>query len=437
MTEMAHAKDQVSIADGQITLYRRDDVKDPFWQCRIRVKGHKGYVRRSTGQHDLAKAEQAAWQILGELTQRTSQNLPLKSKNFTEVASSFLRDAETRFREGRTSEGRFEVVRGTLKRYLIPFFGKTDVTLIQKKELMEYRKWRQGYWITGPGKGERKKRIVPTTATLKQEWSVLRGVFTHGIEMGLLSPLILANLKHDKIKINKRPAFTSEEYRRLYEFMRSWTKKSTNPKIQKDRELLRDYVLIMANSGMRKGEARTLKWRDVNSYTNEHGVWTTLRVKGKTGERLVVCQPGTERYFNRLRKRPYKTQPDDYVFCHKDGEPIADWTSFSSLIKAAGLERDSQGNKRSIYSLRHTYATLRLENGTNVYWLKQNMGTSVTMIERHYGQTRVLVGIEHETARRRKAPVEKLTKAKAGQSDELVPEGVVDATPADDDGSED
>jgi hypothetical protein len=27
-TEMAHAKDQVSIADGQITLYRRDDFKD-------------------------------------------------------------------------------------------------------------------------------------------------------------------------------------------------------------------------------------------------------------------------------------------------------------------------------------------------------------------------------------------------------------------------
>jgi hypothetical protein len=25
---MAHAKDQVSIADGQITLYRRDDFKD-------------------------------------------------------------------------------------------------------------------------------------------------------------------------------------------------------------------------------------------------------------------------------------------------------------------------------------------------------------------------------------------------------------------------
>jgi hypothetical protein len=30
------------------------------------------------------------------------------------------------------------------------------------------------------------------------------------------------------------------------------------------------------------------------------------------------------------------------------------------------------------------------------------MGTSVQMIERHYGQTKVLVGIEFETARRKK-----------------------------------
>ncbi len=45
---MAHADNQVKIADGRITLYQRDDVKDGQWQCRMSVKGHKGYlVRRS------------------------------------------------------------------------------------------------------------------------------------------------------------------------------------------------------------------------------------------------------------------------------------------------------------------------------------------------------------------------------------------------------
>ena len=73
------------------------------------------------------------------------------------------------------------------------------------------------------------------------------------------------------------------------------------------------------------------------------------------------------------------------------------------MIRAAGLDRDTTGKPRTVYSLRHTYATVRLENGSSVYWLKQNMGTSVEMIENHYGQTRVLEGIEYQTKDRKMA----------------------------------
>ena len=109
------------------------------------------------------------------------------------------------------------------------------------------------------------------------------------------------------------------------------------------------------------------------------------------------------------------------------------------MLELAGLTHDSEGNKRTIYSLRHTYATLRLQHGTNVYWLKKNMGTTVDMIERHYGQTSVLVGAEYETARRWRSR----TKAEQKAEDEtiatvladpavLVPEGVVDLNKDDD-----
>ena len=76
------------------------------------------------------------------------------------------------------------------------------------------------------------------------------------------------------------------------------------------------------------------------------------------------------------------------------------------------------------------------------------MGTSVEMIERHYGQTNVLMGIEHETAKRRKpkkneAKATKDSTAKAKppakkapklnkqpiKTDEVVPVGAVDMTP--------
>ena len=124
---------------------------------------------------------------------------------------------------------------------------------------------------------------------------------------------------------------------------------------------------------------------------------------------------------------------------------------FKSLLEAVGLEKDTHGDNRTIYSLRHTYATLRLQNGTNLYWLKKNTGTSVAMIERHYGQTNALMGIEHETAKRRKPqePEAKATgdlnaKSKSAskkgpklnkqpiKTDEVVPVGAVDMTPVDD-----
>ena len=58
------------------------------------------------------------------------------------------------------------------------------------------------------------------------------------------------------------------------------------------------------------------------------------------------------------------------------------------------------------------------------------MGTSVAMIERHYGQTNVLIGIEHETAKRKKPPradqvTEVLASADAAAQPELAQEGSV------------
>ena len=111
---MAHALQQYVIADGKITLYQRDDVKNPLWQCRIRIKGNRGYVRRSTGEASLDRAKEVSLQILGELNQRKAQNLPMTRKIFDEVAAGYLKDAKTRWQEGRNSLGRYNIIKGTV-----------------------------------------------------------------------------------------------------------------------------------------------------------------------------------------------------------------------------------------------------------------------------------------------------------------------------------
>jgi integrase len=57
-------------------------------------------------------------------------------------------------------------------------------------------------------------------------------------------------------------------------------------------------------------------------------------------------------------------------------------------MKASGLLKDTAtGQNRTLYSLRHTYATLELiENRKDLHTLAKQMGTSVGMIEKHYSK---------------------------------------------------
>jgi len=59
---------------------------------------------------------------------------------------------------------------------------------------------------------------------------------------------------------------------------------------------------------------------------------------------------------------------------------------FKRLLTHCGLLKDTVGSDRTLYSLRHTYATLDLLAGTDIHTLARQMGTSVLMLERHYSK---------------------------------------------------
>jgi site-specific recombinase XerD len=126
-----------------------------------------------------------------------------------------------------------------------------------------------------------------------------------------------------------------------------------------------------------------------------------LWVKGKTGKRDVVAKSSDvseylKRLFeyrsNELQKqtngkiiKPNKNEP---VFCNENGNVILSFKkSYKHFLESVGLLKNANGDTRTIYSLRHTYATFRLMNGVDSYVLSKNLGTSVKMIELHYGHT--------------------------------------------------
>jgi hypothetical protein len=57
----------------------------------------------------------------------------------------------------------------------------------------------------------------------------------------------------------------------------------------------------------------------------------------------------------------------------------------TELLTESNLLISASGSRRSTYCFRHTYATFRLMEGIDVYFLAKQMGTSVKMIEDYYG----------------------------------------------------
>lgn len=90
-------------------------------------------------------------------------------------------------------------------------------------------------------------------------------------ERGYLGNKSVPNFKY---KANRRlvcPVFTVLEYSKLCIRMRKWINETKNESWHYTRELLRDYVLILSNSGMRVGEANNLKESDVVEFKDELG----------------------------------------------------------------------------------------------------------------------------------------------------------------------
>ena len=65
------------------------------------------------------------------------------------------------------------------------------------------------------------------------------------------------------------------------------------------------------------------------------------------------------------------------------------------LMRDSHMLKSEDGQNRTLYSLRHTYATFELlENSTDIHTLAKQMGNSAAMIERHYSKLTATMAAE-------------------------------------------
>ena len=180
-------------------------------------------------------------------------------------------------------------------------------------------------------------------------------------------------------KISHRAWFSPEEYKQLYTYTRERAKSAKGLSWQHAAEQLHDFILFMANSGLRPDEINRLEYRDVAIEKDEDSAEKILviEVRGKRGIGYCKSTTGAVFPFQRLVKRN-KPKPTDLIF------PQDHKKQFNRVLADCKLKVDREGNRRSAYSLRHTYICLRLLEGADIYQIAKNCRTSVEMIEKFY-----------------------------------------------------
>lgn len=374
---MVESPEKHQILGGRVYVYRRE--RSRYWQCSTCLKGRN--YRKSTREDSLARAKDFAEDWFFELRGKARTGELNSERTFKEAAERFKREYAV-ITEGDRNAGYVANTMARLDNYLIPFLGDKGVSEISGGVVQEYRIWRQSYSAPRYRGGELKplpepKR--PSASTLHQEIVALRQVLKTAIRHGWLDRLPDLSAPYRKsTKVSHRAWFSPDEYKQLYTATRARIAKARSNH-RWSAEQLHDYVLFMANTGLRPDEAKNLQHQDVEVVEDEDTEETILviAVRGKRGVGYCKSMPGAVRPYERLVERN-TPEPTDPLF------PISLHTGLNSVLEQEGLKFDREGQRRTAYSLRHTYICLRLMEGADIYQIAKNCRTSVEMIEKYY-----------------------------------------------------
>ena len=364
--------------DGRIVLYQRPGLKRQNWYVRISVRNATGYKILSSKTSDFDEAKRFATDLYEQTYMQVLSGGSIHSRSFKQVFEEWEAglDQLGANRQGGSWTGSVDRVRT----YALTFFGPMKIDKIDTLDFENFWDWRRTNFV--------KKK--PSNGTLGREKNAIMPLFRYAKSRGYIASV--PTIPVPKTKPRRRPTFTLDEYRTIIRKLRHWVKEAEGKAHWRDRYVFHQVFLILANSGLRVGELRKLTWGDLRVEEFKNGSRMVGYANGKTGPREFVFNASGPTYIERLkvlrRKELGKEPPHDgLVVCHKDGMPIGTFKrSFNNVLSSSGVAAEREGMARTIYSLRHFYATMRLRQDVNPFQLARQMGTSIEMLEKHYGQ---------------------------------------------------
>ena len=359
-----------SLMGGKLHVYRRENSGQ--WQCSTYLAGRNRRVSTKTDSLSHAKDFAQDWYL--ELHGKFRRGEVKAEKTFKEAAAVFEREYEI-ITEGQRSPAYVRGHKDRIRLHLNPFFGSMGISNVTPGAVQDYRIHR------------RQAERPPARTTLHHELVTLRQVLKTAMRHGWLShlPDLTAPYKSSG-KISHRAWFSPEEYKQLYTATRARANDKENHR-RKASEQLHDYVLFMANTGLRPDESALLEFRDVKIVEEGGERILELVVRGKRGVGYCKSTRGALRPFERVMARHSTQGGDGEVTPPKPTGrlfPTRQTKLLNTILAETGLKEDREGQRRTAYSLRHTYICMRLMEGADIYQVAKNCRTSVEMIEKFY-----------------------------------------------------
>ena len=374
----------IHLRDGDVVLYRVERSRS--WQARFKTYEGK-WVRFSTRQRNVELAQRYACEAYDEARYRQRLGFATTVKRFDEMARYCIDDMRRDLAAG-VGKKVYTAYMAVIETYFIPFFGQHYLTSITHKHIAEFEVWRNT-----------QLKRKPKSSTLLTFASAFSRICATACEQGWIS----ANAKLPKLSVkgeqaSVRAAFTDSEVQRIKEHLTTWYE-HVKGDTSEMRRLLRDLVDILIFTGMRQGtESMNLQWKHIAWHMDSGVRYLRIWVKGKTGERWLIAKHECVNALKRLQANQpdiahlaldqlIENQVAEKVFRFTDGRaPFEMNKVFRRLLEELDLVKGQAGTDRTLYSLRHTYATNELLTGTDIHTLARQMGTSVVMLERHYSK---------------------------------------------------
>ena len=385
------SEEEILIYDEAV-INKRGDI----WQFRYWLEKERRYVRLSLKTKNVDVAIEKAKKHFVKIKSETDSGRTYYSKTTKDGVLLYLEYRKGHI-ESRTTKsivkGRYGTIRAHLDHWLDFIERDTKLKELDRDSCAEYAKTRENPSAT---KTTALSTIAGEQSTINSmmKWLYKKGeVYIDGFDFETIS---IRNTPEEKVR---RSSFTDEEvmdFRLAIPKYIEEAKKDMTDLENRARVLSGYYLLIATICGLRTGEQKQLKWKDI-TFQNEtikgeaiDFVKISVRKETSKVRKSRIVKIRDMEYFDDLFKlttptHTVKPYAENFVFSYNGINVVSQRAvthHFKKILEAAEIE---VGKRKLVpYSFRHYFITNRIKAGLSYKDVADMCGTSRGQIEKTY-----------------------------------------------------